>query len=252
MSAAPFRFPHQPSSSNAPESPIGSQGAPPSAIVYPLGFILKNYWLAVGGTFQVRQLLLTALFFFALASGACAEVTLTFYSHHLGTYGFGITFPHAHVELSGTTGADAKPVKANFGFTADTISPSILWGSVDGAVVSMPDDYIAMSQPHLSLTISDEQYRSVLAIVDRWRKYPQPSYNLDTHNCVTFVKEIAIALRLPASNAVKFVRNPKEFLEDLQLRASKTNRILATGRPQPSIPSAQPHTNKTKTVTTGN
>jgi hypothetical protein len=194
---------------------------------------------------------LTALFFFALASGACAEVRLTFYSHHFGTYGLGVTFPHAHVALSGTTGADAKPVKANFGFTADTISPSILWSSVEGAVVSMPDDYIAMSQPHLSLPISDEQYRSVLAVVDRWRKYPQPSYNLDSHNCVTFVKEIAIALRLPASNNVKFVRSPKEFLEDLQLRTSKTNRIVATGRPQRPNPNTQPHTNKTKTVRTG-
>jgi hypothetical protein len=205
-----------------------------------------------GGTVRLHQVLLTALFFFASASGACAEVTLTFYSHHFGTYGLGVTFPHAHVVLSGTTRADAKPVKANFGFTADTISPSILWGSVEGAVVSMPDDYIAVSQPHLSLPISDEQYRSVLAIVDRWRKYPQPSYNLDTHNCVTFVKEIAIALRLPASNNVKFIRNPKEFLEDLQLRTSKTNRILATGRPpQRPIPSGQPHTDKTKTVKTG-
>jgi hypothetical protein len=199
----------------------------------------------------VRQLLLTALFFFALASGACAEVTLTFYSHHFGTYGLNITFPHAYVELSGTTGADAKPVKANFGFTAQTISPSILWDSVEGSVISLPDDYIAMSKPHLSLPISDQQYRTVLAVVDRWRKYPQPSYSLDTHNCVTFVKEIAIALQLPASNNVEFIRSPKEFLEDLQLRTSKTNRIVATGRPQRPIPSTQPHTNK-KTVSVGN
>ena len=184
----------------------------------------------------MRQFLPTVMFFFALASGACAEVTLTFYSHHFGTYGFGITFPHAYVVLSGTTGADAKPVKANFGFTAQTISPSILWEPVEGYVISMPDDYIAMSKLHLSLPISDEQYRSVLAVVDRWRKYPQPSYTLDKHNCVTFVKEIAIALRLPASNDVKFIRSPREFLEDLQLRTSKTNRIVATGRPQRSIP----------------
>ena len=203
---------------------------------------------SVGGTFRVRQFLLTALFFFALASGACAEVTLTFYSHHFGTYGLGITFPHAYVTLSGTTGADAKPVKANFGFTAQTISPSILWEPVEGYVISMPDDYIAMSQLHLSLPISDEQYRSVLVIVDCWRKYPQPSYTLDKHNCVTFVREIAIALKLPASNDPKFIRSPREFLEDLQLRTSKTNRIVATGRPQRPIPSTQPHTNKTKTV----
>jgi len=204
--------------------------------------------MAVGRRFQVRQLLLTALFFFALALGARAEVTLTFYSHHFGTYGLGITFPHAYVRLIGTTGADAKPVKVNFGFTAQTISPSILWDSVEGYVISMPDDYIAMSQPHLSLPISDEQYRSVLAIVDRWRKYPQPSYSLDTKNCVTFVKEIAIALQLPASSDAKFIRSPKEFLEDLQLRSSKTNRIVTTGRPQQPIPSTRLHTNKMKAV----
>jgi hypothetical protein len=200
----------------------------------------------------VRQFLLTALFFFALASGASAEVTLTFYSHHFGTYGYGIAFPHAHIGLSGTTGPDAKPVKANFGFTAQTISPSILWDSVEGAVLSMPDDYMARGQPELSLTISDEQYRAVLAVVDRWRKYPQPSYNLDKHNCVTFVKEIAIAVRLPASNSAKFIRSPKEFLEDLQLRASKANRIIARGKPQHPIASPQPQTKKTETVRAGN
>jgi len=193
----------------------------------------------------VRQLLLTVLFFFALATGASAEVTLTFYSHHFGTYGLNVTFPHAYITLSGKAGADAKPVKANFGFTAQTISPSILWDSVEGYIISMPDDYIAMSKRHFSIPISDQQYRSVLALVERWRKYPQPSYSLDTRNCVTFVKEIAIALGLPASNDAKFIRSPKEFLEDLQLRVSKTNRIVATGKPKQPIAHAQPDTDKT-------
>jgi hypothetical protein len=190
-------------------------------------------------------LLLAAGTLLALASAATADVTLTFYSHHFGTYGLGVTFPHAYVRLSGTTKADAKPVNSNFGFTAETISPSIMWEPVVGYVISMPDDYMAMSQPHLSLPISDEQYRSVLAIVDRWRKYPQPSYNLDSKNCVTFVRDIAIALRLPASTDDKFIRDPRGFLEDLQLRASKTTRIVPTGR---SIPSAN---TKTQTVRTG-
>jgi hypothetical protein len=193
----------------------------------------------------LRRLLLAAGTLLALASAATADVTLTFYSHHFGTYGLGVTFPHAYVRLSGTTKADAKPVNANFGFTAQTISPSIMWEPVEGYVISMPDDYMAMSQPHLSLPISDEQYRSVLAIVDRWRKYPQPSYNLDSKNCVTFVRDIAIALRLPASTDDKFIRDPRGFLEDLQLRASKTTRIVPTGR---SIPSAN---TKTQTVRTG-
>jgi len=193
----------------------------------------------------LRRLLLAAGTLLALASAATADVTLTFYSHHFGTYGLGVTFPHAYVRLSGTTKADAKPVNSNFGFTAETISPSIMWEPVEGYVISMPDDYMAMSQPHLSLPISDEQYRSVLAIVDRWRKYPQPSYNLDSKNCVTFVRDIAIALRLPASTDDKFIRDPRGFLEDLQLRASKTTRIVTTGR---SIPSAN---TKTQTVRTG-
>ena len=196
----------------------------------------------------MRRLLLAAGTLLALASAASAEVTLTFYSHHFGTYGLGVTFPHAYVRLSGTTKADAKPVNANYGFTAQTISPSIMWEPVEGFVISMPDDYMAMSQPHLSLPISDEQYRSVLAIVDRWRKYPQPSYNLDSKNCVTFVREIAIALRLPASNDVKFIRSPREFLEDLQLRTSKTNRIVARGRPHQPIAGTQSHPDADETV----
>jgi len=193
-------------------------------------------------------LLLAAGTLLALASAASAEVTLTFYSHHFGTYGLGVTFPHAYVRLSGTTKADAKPVNANYGFTAQTISPSIMWEPVEGFVISMPDDYMAMSQPHLSLPISDEQYRSVIAIVDRWRKYPQPSYNLDSKNCVTFVREIAIALRLPVSNDVKFIRSPREFLEDLQLRTSKTNRIVARGRPHQPIAGTQSHPDADETV----
>jgi hypothetical protein len=197
---------------------------------------------------RVRRLLLAALSFFTMASGAHAEVTLTFYSHHFGTYGFMVTFPHAYIALGGMTEADAKPVKANFGFTAQTISPSIAWESVEGFVISMPDDYIAMSQPHLSLPISDKQYRAVLAIVDRWRKYPQPSYNLDTRNCVTFVREIAVALQLPASSDAKFIRSPKEFLADLRLQTSKTNRIVATGKTQRPIPARD---SKTRTVRTG-
>ena len=196
----------------------------------------------------MRRLLLAAGILLALASAASAEVTLTFYSHHFGTYGLGVTFPHAYVRLSGTTKADAKPVNANYGFTAQTISPSIMWEPVEGFVISMPDDYMAMSQPHLSLPISDEQYRSVLAIVDRWRKYPQPSYNLNSKNCVTFVREIAIALRLPASNDVKFIRSPREFLEDLQLRTSKTNRIVARGRPHQPIAGTQSHPDADETV----
>ena len=68
---------------------------------------------------------------------------------------------------------------------------------------------------------------------------------------MTFVKEIAIALKLPASSDAKFIRSPKEFLEDLQLGTSKTKQIVATGKPQLAIPSTQANTTKTKTVRMG-
>ena len=178
----------------------------------------------------VRQFLLSLLLLLASASAPRAEVTLTFYSHHLGVYRSDVVFPHAHIAVKGTAGPDHKPVKANFGFTAEETPPSILWEPVNGKIMSMPDDYITASKPHLSITISDEQYRTVLAVVDRWKKYPQPSYKLDTHNCVTFVQDVALALKLPASRSAKFARSPEAFLDDLQARVANTDRALAAAR----------------------
>ena len=28
-----------------------------------------------------------------------------------------------------------------------------------------------------------------MAVVDKWKSWPQPSYDIDKHNCVTLVKE---------------------------------------------------------------
>ena len=177
---------------------------------------------------RLRRLLFAVSFFLGVTSTAHAEVTLTFYSHRLGTYRSDIAFVHAFVGLAGTTGPDKKRVDATFGFTASEVPPSILWKPVRGEVASMRKDYIASSRRHFSIPISDTQYRAVLSVVARWRNYPQPSYNLDTHNCVTFVKEIALALRLPASNDKKFIHSPQDFLEDLKTRTGE--RAIAAQR----------------------
>ena len=174
---------------------------------------------------HIRQLLLAALIVFGFAQDLRAEVTLTFYSHDYATQGSEVLFPHAFVVLSGTAGD--KPVKASFGFTAVNLSPSLLWEPVAGHIVSENGGYIAGSRRHFSLPVSDAQYRTVLAIVARWRNRPQPSYDLNAQNCVTFVKEIAVALRLPASEDKKFIRSPKEFLEDLRSRS----RAVVTAKP---------------------
>ncbi len=149
---------------------------------------------------------------------AGAAVTISFYAHHLGSKGMWVEFPHAYVTLTGAPDAGGPSVKANYGFTPPKIGPSILFGRVDGEVDSVDDAYIAKDIPYFSFALSDSQYAAVLATVTRWRDDAQPSYELDTHNCVIFVKEIAAAAGLRTGTDDPFVRDPAHFLTDLRER----------------------------------
>lgn len=175
---------------------------------------------------SIRKLTLLVLILLASAAPAQAKVVITFYSHSLGTYGFDIAFPHGYVTLTGTT-ENGQAVKANFGFTAPDVSPAMLWGPVDGRLDTEPDDYIAEGKPHFSLAISDTQYRAVLAVIEKWRNAAQPSYDLDSRNCVTFVKEIAVAVGLAVSDDKKFIHAPNDFLNDV---ATRNAALLAQAR----------------------
>jgi len=149
---------------------------------------------------------------------ADAAVTIAFYAHQLGSKGMWVEFPHAYVALSGTPDAGGAPVKDNYGFTPPVVGPSILFGRVDGAVVAVDDAYMAKDRPAFSLALTDRQYAAVLAVVERWREARQPSYDLDTHNCVIFVKEVAAAVGLATGVDDPFVRDPAGFLADLDSR----------------------------------
>jgi hypothetical protein len=154
----------------------------------------------------------------AAAAPGQAAVVVSFYAHHLSSAGFWVEFPHAYVTLIGTTETGALPVRANFGFTPPVVTPAILLGPVDGEVVSAKEDYIAADRPKFSFALTDKQYAAVLAVVGKWRSRLQPSYELDTHNCVTFVKEIALAVGLEVSDDARFVRDPNAFLDDVRVR----------------------------------
>ncbi len=162
---------------------------------------------------EIRRIVLLTFALLA-ATPARAAVTITFYSHSLGTYGLDIAFPHAYFTLRGTTVRGNLPVKGNFGFSATSVTPAMLMGPVEGALDVEPDDYVAEGTPHFSMTLSDAQYAAVLAVIKKWREYPQPSYELDSHNCVTFVEEAAAAtgLSIP-KDYTKFIRAPSEFLD---------------------------------------
>jgi hypothetical protein len=149
------------------------------------------------------------LFLFLIGWGAAAqaEVQIAFYSKDMGS-----SFPHAFVRLTGVDDQTDKQIDDNYGFTPATLGMSILFGNVKGIVESAGPQYVARSDRHFALKLTDAQYRQVLAIVDQWRTAKQPSYNLNKRNCITFVAEVATALGLKAPVLPKLMKKPKSYL----------------------------------------
>lgn len=158
---------------------------------------------------MLRNMLL-AFVLTAAALPAQAAVTVTFYSRE-----FGERFPHAFVELGGTMEQDGTPVSGTWGFTARTLSPAILMGPVHGMVEAVTDGYKARSNAHFTVTVSDDQYRDVFAVIENWRTRPGKSYNLNSANCVHFVGEIARAAGLTVVNDPRLMKKPTSYLVDV-------------------------------------
>jgi hypothetical protein len=157
--------------------------------------------------------LLFALLLTLLPVTARAEVAATFYSHDFGDH-----FPHAFFVLKGTDDRTGEAVDTNYGFTAKNTTPAILLGSVLGIIETKDAKYIADSNAHFTLKLSDEQYDALIAHVESWRNKPQKSYNLNKSNCVHFVMEAAELLGLKVNRQSKFFKKPKSFvLEIMQL-----------------------------------
>lgn len=169
-----------------------------------------------------------ALLFWAAPAPAAVEIN--FHSKD-----FGVTFPHAFIVLSGTVDETGEPVDANYGFTVrHLIGPSILFGRVQGTIESVDSGFVEHSNRHFAMTLTDEQYRAVMALVERWRTLPQPSYSLDRRNCVTFVAEVASLLGLEAETR-GLMRRPRAFLDRVR------ERNLARLEAAPGIASAPTH-----------
>jgi hypothetical protein len=147
-----------------------------------------------------------------LAAGpAAAAVTITFYSHELGS-----SFPHAFVTMAGAPDRGGEAVNVDYGFTAKTVSPAILWGKVSGEVISNHGaSYIKGSDRHFSVTLTDSEYDQAMATIARWRAAPQPSYDLGSHNCVHFVADLARSIGLAADTPAKLMKKPRSYLEHL-------------------------------------
>ena len=140
-----------------------------------------------------------------------AAVQITFWSKELGS-----TFPHAFVTLEGTLDRSGERIGEDYGFSAKTISPAILWGKVKGEVSSDHSlSYQQGSKRHFTLTLTDEEYDRVMAAVNRWKTAKQPSYDLDKANCVHFVGELAASLGMEAAPRKGLMRKPRSFLKSV-------------------------------------
>ncbi len=166
--------------------------------------------------------LLAAALFALIAAPASAAVSVTFYSKELGA-----SFPHAFVIFEGALDRGGPRIEEDYGFTAKTISPAILWGKVSGEVITDHSvSYVKGSDRHFTLTLSDSEYDRAMATVARWRAAKQPSYDLDKHNCVHFVAEIAASVGLTADTS-RLMKKPRSFLE--ALTAANGARLEARG-----------------------
>jgi hypothetical protein len=154
------------------------------------------------------RLSLFALTLVGLAAPAAAAVEIAFYSRELG----GNNFPHAFVALRGTVDATGEVVDTSYGFTAKAVTPALLFGSVPGEVVVEGERQIARSDRQFALTLSDERYAALMAVIERWRNAPQPSYNLNHRNCVHFVAELAEAAGLRVERTDRLMKRPRSFL----------------------------------------
>lgn len=180
------------------------------------------------------RLWLLTLALFVIHAPAAAAVEVAFYSRELG----GNNFPHAFVSLHGTIDATGEAVDTSYGFTAKAVTPALLFGSVSGEVVVEGERQIARSDRQFVLVLTDERYAAVMAVVDRWRNAPQPSYNLNHRNCVHFVAEIAEAAGLQVERLDRLMKRPRSFL----LHVRELNPGLAPPIAPAAAPEAVPQT----------
>jgi hypothetical protein len=163
-----------------------------------------------------------ALLLALVPASAWAAVDVTFYSKE-----FGSSFPHAFVIVEGTLERSGERISEDYGFSAKTISPAILFGKVKGEVISdHSPSYVRGSDKHFTLTLTEAEYDALIGAVARWRDYPQPSYDLDKHNCVHFVADLAASLGMKAETPKRLMKKPRSFIESL----TETNRGWLTSR----------------------
>ncbi|MDJ0277975.1 hypothetical protein QLH51_14330 [Sphingomonas sp. 2R-10] len=154
-----------------------------------------------------------ALLLLALATivPAHAAVTITFWSQE-----FGQNFPHAFFTFSGAPDSGGPALNESYGFTAKAITPALLMGSVGGRIDRPTPSYIARSNAHFSLVLSDAQYAAVRSLIVEWGAGGDSHYNLNRRNCVHFVAEAARRSGLQVVEERKLMKKPRSFVQSVE------------------------------------
>lgn len=173
------------------------------------------------------RLLAVLIFWLGAALPAQAAVTITFWSHELGN-----SFPHAFFTLRGIPDAGGAPVDVNYGFTARSVSPAILMGTVSGKLDTATQKYIAGSTAQFSAVLTDAQYADILALVALWGGPGEEGrYRLNGHNCVDFVKEAARRAGLTDVERPELMKRPRSYLKSIaEANAARVAIIDKEGR----------------------
>lgn len=156
---------------------------------------------------------LLALLALVTASTAMAEVRVTFHSFN-GSMPFG-RFPHAFVAFDGTLDATGERVHENFGWSAKTISPAVLAGPVYGVILIEKDKWLTKTNRHFTIALSDAEYRTLRAEVERFRTAPGKYYSLEDRNCIHFVGRMAELLGLKVEYPDSMMRKPRSWLNHI-------------------------------------
>jgi hypothetical protein len=163
---------------------------------------------------------------------ARAAVTITFWSHELGN-----SFPHAFFTLRGVPDAGGPAVDRDWGFSPDKISPAILFGPVRGVIEQAKPAYLRGSDAQFSLLLSDQQYAAILILIDEWSEHGDPTYRLETRNCVHFVQEAARRAGLTAVDFPRLMKKPRSYLKAVAAANPKVTVIDRHGKSYlPTLP----------------
>ena len=139
-----------------------------------------------------------------------AQVLLSFQSFN-GSM-FGGRFPHTFVVLQGTLDATGAKVEENYGYSAKSATPAVLAGPVQAIIMTEPPKYVASTNRHFTVPISDATYWAIRSEVAKWRDAPGKQYRLDQHNCIHFVGRIAELAGIRVDFPKNLIRKPKAWL----------------------------------------